>query len=583
MNNSLDLLLSELEHFISSDDYEPALSLMKTWLDDLAVDHRLHGRVFASYALDQVCLKIGKKLLKSAAILPHESVPASKCSTVFVTSELHPTGGHTKLLADYIKALENKNIIVIVTDPDNTVNRRPIAEHFENLGVELQFSPNFESLLNKLNWLLQTLAALKPKECYLLNHANDPVAIAGMQPELVPNISFIHHCDHTLTLGIHLPHAIHIDFRLQGFNNCRNNVGITNNLVVPLVAPDLGCPTISGRFLNQETLHTCTSGGYKFEIPYAFDLTTELPKWLKITNGLHTHIGILSTPTIQTLRAKLSDLEIAQDKFRIIPYTESLWSTLLAEKIDLYIDSFPLSGTRSLVEAMGAGIAVVTHHNYATAMWSNINFVYPEAFIWQEPSELENFLATLDTTALERQSQFARDHYLKHHHPVQLRTLLTQTQTLVNLKPDHELKNFYRTDALRAFMDQFAPIPFRPQQRKEVLSQFLAFLRATDADALGSTSYLTDYLSPGDYNLFKDLITEIEATSNVIKNLNSVYSILTDKGTIDRERFTKLLYKTATANGSHKAAPLLISPKIRAKLLYRRLKTKYINLTQQNN
>jgi len=581
VNNSFDLLLNELNHLTANDDYESALSLMKRWLDTLAVDYRLHGRVFASYDLDQLCLKIGKNLLKNPVTLS-DNIPISlECSTIFVTSELHLAGGHTKLLEDYIRALGHKSIKVLVTDPTDNVDRQLITKHFNNLEIELKFSPPFASLLDKLRWLMQNLAALKPKECYLLNHANDPVAIAGMQPDLVPHLKFIHHCDHTLTLGIHLPHAKHLDFRLQGFNNCRNNLGIVNNVFIPLVAPDVRCLPASGRFLPNDYLHTCTSGGYKFEIPYAFHLVSELPKWLTITNGIHTHIGNLSPSTIHLLRTKLSNLDIAQDRFRIIPFTNSLWSTLIEQKIDLYIDSFPVCGVRSVVEAMGAGVPTTIHYNYANAMWSNINFAYPEAFIWREPSELEQFFTTLDRAKLEQHSQFAREYYLKHHHPDQLKTMLKEMQRSSDSKVNHELIDFYKTDSLRAFMDQFAPIAFQPQQQKEILSQFLAFSRAADVIDIDLSSYLKDYLSPSDYNLFKDLVTEIRSTSHAINNLNSIYPILTNEGTINVERFTQLLYKIATANGSKKTS--FIGPKVKAKLLYQRLKSKYNHLLQQKN
>ena len=48
MQNSFDLLLNELNKLTSNADYESALSLMKKWLDALATDYRLHGKVFAS-------------------------------------------------------------------------------------------------------------------------------------------------------------------------------------------------------------------------------------------------------------------------------------------------------------------------------------------------------------------------------------------------------------------------------------------------------------------------------------------------------------------------------------------------------
>lgn len=577
MDNHLDLLLSELNNLISAGKFELALSQMKSWLDGLASDFRLHGRVFSSNDLDQLCLKIGQCVLGNR--VKRNNGNSVNCSAVFIASELYLTGGHTKVLKDYIRALKRLDMKVLVIDPADKVNDFQIIEYFADLPAEIRFSPKFTSLLTKLEWLIENLILLDAKEIYLFNHANDPVAVAAMQVELVPSPIFVHHCDHTFTLGIHIPNSRHLDFRERGFDNCRNNLGITNNTIYPLVAPDLGCPPADERFFANGKLHTCTSGSYKFEAPYAFHLATELPKWLKTTGGIHTHIGELSAETTNTIRNMLNRYGISQDNFKVIPFVQSLWTGLISEQIDLYIDSFPIGGAHSIVEAMGAGIPITVHHNYVTPMWSNVGYVYPEAKVWQQPIELEHWLAQLDKKTLSSQSKLARQYYLTHHHPDQLPQALSKTEKEFRTEPGKPQAPVYETNSLRAFMDQFLPIPLTPKRHKELLSQFLACLSIGSVSGIEIDILLKDYLSPSDFNLFTDLIAEIKSKSKAIDILDDIHPILNDRGIVDLERFTKFLYQTATINGNgNKSKQIALSPKIKAKLLYYRLKSKWQSL-----
>ena len=571
MPNPLDLFLDEINRLISINDNELALSQIKKYLDALVVDSRLHGKVFASAKLDRLCLEIGKGVFNNLPSPSNTSPDASKPSIVFVASELHLTGGHTKILQDYIKILNGNKIRVLVTDPNNMVDRQAIIDYFANLNICLEFSPAFTPLLQKLEWLLKRLILAKPTECYLFNHANDPISIAAMQPSLVPRCLFVHHCDHTLTLGMHIQASLHLDFRAQGFNNCKNNLNIDNTVRFPLTCEDQKCPPPSGRFLKGGFLRTCTTGSYKFEIPYAFSLVSELPKWLKAIGGVHTHIGELSPASINKIRAELDKLAIPQDRFRIISFTQSLWQSLIDEKIDLYIDSFPICGVRSTIEAMGAGVPIAIHHNYVTPFWFN-DSVYPEARIWTEPEEFKNWLATLNPAMLEKQSQLAREFYLVHHHPTLLKTFLLNIKEKSVEQTIKSAEDYY-IDPLRAFMDQFIPTVFNSTDKKASLSKLLVLLEDPNVNVDSMISYGKNYLSPFDYNTFIELIVEASHRLQAIDIINDVHPIFNDRKRIDKQMLSELLYQIGTTKKFHSKNRINLKTKV--KLLYQRIKLKY--------
>jgi hypothetical protein len=175
--------------------------------------------------------------------------------------------------------------------------------------------------------------------------------------------------------------------------------------------------TMHRRFLSSGALRTCTTGGYKFEEPYLFSLIDMLPQVLNKTGGSHLHIGPLSLDCQRAIRRELKVWKIEEDRFVLIDYVRSLRSAFEHYEVDLYLDSFPLCGCLSVVEAMYAGVPTIVHKNYRSPLFSNKNFVYPEAYCWDFPEELYDYVASVDTKVLLEQSAFAKRFYQLRHTP----------------------------------------------------------------------------------------------------------------------------------------------------------------------
>jgi hypothetical protein len=306
----------------------------------------------------------------------------------------------------------------------------------------------------RLEWLKHRLAALAPRVTRLALHPFDSVAVAAVQPGLGGELVFLHNADHSLTLGVTLPHALHVDFHAKGFYECRERQTVPRNVMWPLTAEDLGprSPTYTGG-----TLRTCTSGGIeKFQprmtqdlAPYPYRYGALAPLIPASTGGMHIHIGPLPDDILEEIGQGLDRLGVARERFVHVPRVPSLWEALKTLEIDLYVTSFPLGGGRAMVEAMGAGLPICVHSHYRSIFLTTSAEVYDGALVWRTPEDLIRCLGDLTPEALERHSRAARLYYEAHHHPSRLQAAVAG-QVTTPPRPRHT------EDWLQAYLDQGA-------------------------------------------------------------------------------------------------------------------------------
>ena len=403
-------LIGEIERRIDEGHLEAALDEIVRVAHEVFSSKLSSPRAIGSVELDRLCLRVGETLPFSAAV---EAVPEGECD-VYLATEVYPSGGHSLWISDLMRARPERRAVLLLT---NTLRHEPDPDalrRFTEMGVVVEVGAVSLSHVSRLRWVRRQLARYRPVELNLMTHMHDAVAIAATQPGVVPTTVFFHHCDHEFSLGVHLPHALHVDFRPVGHRNCREGQRLEHNVCVPLVS-DNEAP--ASRPFKRGGLKTCTSGDYKFDLPYAFHFSRVIPAFLEKSGGTHHHIGPLSSATVAATRERLDELGIAQDRFEVHLRCPSLWRRLVELDIDVYLDSFPLAGCKSVIEAIGAGIPVVVHENYTNPLFSGGNVAYPEAFCWRHPEELVAFVSTVDVAWLEQQSACARRHFERENLP----------------------------------------------------------------------------------------------------------------------------------------------------------------------
>ena len=317
--------------------------------------------VFSSPELDRLCLELGRMIPQRPVTAPDPD------RTVFLVTGLAPVGGHTRVLMDLINADPGKKTTVLITNVRHQLTQADIDELLASLDaeIEIELAPE-RNLTHTLTWLQHRLSDFSPARTYILQHHLDSVAVAACQPELVGQLFYYHHCDHCLALGVHIPHAIHVDFNGKGFHHCRSVMGITNNVCWPLVADVTGHRT-SSPFIASGQITTVTSGSFnKFDSShllerssYLYDYKELLPLIMRSTGGTHIHIGPLQTEVVEDITKRLDDAGVERANFVHVPWVMDVAAELVKRKVDLYIGSFPLGGGRALIEAMGAGVPLL--------------------------------------------------------------------------------------------------------------------------------------------------------------------------------------------------------------------------------
>jgi hypothetical protein len=151
---------------------------------------------------------------------------------------------------------------------------------------------------------------------------------------------------------------------------------------------------------------------------------------LRSTGGTHVHWGALADLQHEQIGRALDKAGIAQTSFIHFSSTPTLVEGLRAQAVDVLLNSWPLGGARTSVEAMAAGVPMVWHSAQPSQDRVYLQMAYEGAAVWRQPADLQRILSGADAPWLEAQSAAARRRYEERHHPSHWRKFFS--------KPDRE-------------------------------------------------------------------------------------------------------------------------------------------------
>lgn len=402
---------------IYAENLGESLRLIHDCVERIITEPLCTSQVYGSKILDELCVRIGRSnlakirggnpLLRQA----HSETPVF----VYIVTRLQKSGGHTRIIGDFIKAQQSGRHVILSTELAGKSDSAYLSIlPGQQINFVFEQAPKGD-YQERLTWLQARLLELAPKKIYLFNHHQDSVAVAAIQPEMKLDASFYHHGDHHLCLGVYLSHLEHIDPHPMGYHNCREVLGI-DNVYIPLTIDDKGGRPADWPFLHDGVLTTCTAArSNKIEIPYFVSYLGLVPKLLKVTGGRHIHVGRLTPWALFKIRRGLKRYGISLDRFIYTPWVPSVWKALHDYRVDLYVASFPYGGGLTLIEAMGAGIPVALHRHIFSRILSGIDLAYSGVFTWRSPEELLDYCASLTPDYLEAAGRLGRMQYEKFH------------------------------------------------------------------------------------------------------------------------------------------------------------------------
>lgn len=431
-SGSLRALIGRAENAIDQGLLNNALRLIHDFVERIFTEPLCTSQVFASRDLDQLCMRIGRQNLSSLGVRQEDPWPcrSSRSRVVYVVSRLQRSGGHSRLVHDFIRAQPDKDHLILSTGVGGPSDEDYLSKIYaDDDSVRFMSAPRTD-LQSRLSWLQSMLACCQEEYIYLLNHHQDSVAVSALVPELGLKGSFLHHGDHHLCLGVHLDHFTHVDLHPMGYHYCRDELGVDNRFL-PLTFEDKQFVPVQTEFMIGGCLTTATAArSNKVEIPYYISYLDIIPRVLKVTGGRHIHIGKLTPWALRRMRAQMRKNGVPEDRLAYIEWTPSVWKSLQEHAVDVYVASFPYVAGLTLIEAMGAGVPVIMHQHVHSRVLSGLELAYPEAFRWDDPEDLYAHLASLEPQRLEPEKQLSRLRYEEFHRPEILKAYLHDTNSI---------------------------------------------------------------------------------------------------------------------------------------------------------
>jgi hypothetical protein len=360
--------------------------------------------------LDALGAKLGAMVHRPATRDPSGNWVLATC--------LYETGGHTPVVRDLASALPDGLAGMVLTLAGHDMSHlTPAAVARTGLAEDAVHHVGAPTLAGTCENILRFFDERPPKRLFLFHHPDDAAAIAAASAlaSSGAEVWLVHHADACPSVGLFLPQVRLIDLTLRACAFTRHVLGL-DTIFLPLTCPDPG--SVQSTVPRRDRLTTALAGSaFKASQDSAHDYPSVIAAILHAGGGTHVHIGPLRDDQRGAIEKTLHAGGIDRSRFVHVPGAPTLLKALREERIDLLINTWPLGGARTAVEAMAAGVPVVWHSPHPCDDRLRLQMAWHGAPVWRHLSDLTAIVSRADPAWLAAQSGAARRHYEARHHP----------------------------------------------------------------------------------------------------------------------------------------------------------------------
>ncbi len=233
-----------------------------------------HTGLFSDGRLEKIAFEIGEKLdflsvtwksLSAQQVIPK----SSKKRVLHVATTVFSTGGHTRLIKNWIKSFPNfEHWLLLINQRVGSVPPFLSETVTANSG-QIIILPDKDSLLAKAKNLRQ-IACNNFDYVFLHHHPNDVVPLVAFAIDNCPPVAVVNHADHVFWVGVSIADLV-IDFCRSGCEISLERRIAKKSVIVPYLV-DVIEPTISRTSARQqlsinedETILLSIGSAYKFQ------------------------------------------------------------------------------------------------------------------------------------------------------------------------------------------------------------------------------------------------------------------------------------------------------------------------------
>lgn len=400
---------------------EKKLSKIRTHISHISYGKKTTKKVFKecyfAQEYDQFCEAIGKLYLDKINFswLKHDF--RSEKVVILVSGIQNKSGGTLREIIELIDihTQNNQEIVILSTEmvrTDEVILQDIPAFQYENVKFKRCTTAHYLSTEVQIHSIIDELITLKPSRMYPFASHNDVVMACAIQTGLAKEIVLDFCLDHGISFMSTSSAINNIIVKLPYHYHMLSKIIHPRNITyIPFFIKDTPKKP-SYVPLQDDSINTMTASARNYKVmDYKYPYETVIAQLLLETKGKHIHVGPLSPEQVQRILDKLTKYNVAHESFKHIPWSNSLTDTAQENKIDIYLQSFPVGAGRTTIEMLRAAIPVVNHKHYNSVMFNASDYCPDACPIWEKPSDLIAIIKQMDRQTLIQISKEMRQFY----------------------------------------------------------------------------------------------------------------------------------------------------------------------------